>query len=93
MLGGHSSQSYYIVHAPMLISPSNPKTSELQVWKGVVSIIFLASKALTWSCIYRFYLFAIIQVPETNMSVKRTGCSDGQRMADVHRHHAQLMSL
>jgi hypothetical protein len=27
------------------------------------------------------------------MSIKRARCSDRQGMADVHRHHPQLMSL
>lgn len=55
--------------------------------------IFSTSETLTRSCIYRLYLFAIFQVPETNVGIKRTGCSYGQGVADVHRHYTQLMSL
>lgn len=51
------------------------------------------SKNLTRSRIYRLYLFAVFQVPETDMSIERTGRSDGQGVADVHGHHAQLVSL
>ena len=58
-----------------------------------MSIIFPKSTTLTRSCIYGLYLFAVFQVPETNVSIKRTGCSNGQRVADVHGHHTQLMAL
>lgn len=48
---------------------------------------------LTWSCIHGFNLFARLQVPETDVSIQRAGGGDGAIVANVHRHHTQLVAF
>lgn len=55
-------------------------------WKG-------QSPGTRPSCIYRVYLFGLLQVPERNVSIKRIGCIHGQGVAHAHKTPCPMVSL
>lgn len=61
--------------------------------KGQTVLLQSQHWCLTRTSIYGLDLFASLQVPEANVGIQGAGCCDGTRVADVHRHHPQLVTL